>query len=323
MSAEASEPTSIAHVQVYTDGGCKPNPGPGGWGAIIRFGNHEWLLSGNDPHTTNNRMEMQAAVAALGLLEGAVGRCQVELYTDSEYLRQGITEWIEGWAQSGWRTRNGEAVKNKRLWHLLYDLTQRHTVTWHWLKGHAGHLHNERADRLATQARAALRTPSLPSAGPPEPKEPDVEIYVKASYHQPQQIGGWGVVLRKQDHVRTLSGQERGMSANAMLIRAATEGLKALTRPCSVTVYSDADYLIRGASQWIKGWVARGWLTRDGSPVANRAEWESLLEAAGPHGVSWQLRHPDDVAELAQAGELAAEAAAGTHPAQPAQAPPD
>jgi ribonuclease HI len=315
MSAEAPKPTSTAHVQVYTDGGCKPNPGPGGWGAIIRFGKHEWLLSGNDPHTTNNRMEMQAAVAALGLLGSLFGRCQVELYTDSEYLRQGITDWIEGWAQNGWRTQKGDAVKNKRLWHLLYDLTQRHTITWHWLKGHAGHIHNERADRLATQARAGLHTPPLHLAGPSEVKGPQVEIYVKASYHQAQGIGGWGVVLRKEDHVRTLSGQEKGMSANAMLIRAAAEGLRALTRPCSAVVYSDADYLIRGASQWIKGWVTRGWLTREGSPVANRAEWESLLEAAHPHDVTWQLRHPDDVAELAQAGELAAEAGAEAPPA--------
>ncbi len=315
MSANVSKPAPITQVQVYTDGGCKPNPGPGGWGAIIRFGHHEWLLSGNDPHTTNNRMEMQAAVAALGLLGSVFGRCQVELYTDSEYLRQGITDWIEQWAQNEWQTQKGEAVKNKRLWRLLYDLTRRHTITWHWLKGHAGHLHNERADRLASQARAALRTPSPLLAGPSEAKEPEVEIYVKASYHQPQGIGGWGTVLRKEDHVRTISGQERGMSANAMLIRAATEGLGTLTRPCSVVIYSDADYLIRGASQWIKGWVARGWLTRDGSPVANRAEWESLIEAGRPHDVSWRLGHPDDVPELAQAGELAAEAAAEAPPA--------
>jgi ribonuclease HI len=316
MSSETSKPTTTPHVRVYTDGGCKPNPGPGGWGAIIRFDRHEWLLSGNDPHSTNNRMEMQAAVAALGLLGSLLGRCRVELYTDSEYLRQGITDWIEGWAQNGWQTQKGDAVKNKRLWQTLHRLTQRHTIAWHWLKGHAGHLHNERADRLATQARAGLHTPSPHVAKPPGVKGPEVEVFVKASYHQAQGTGGWGVVLRSEDHVRTISGQEKGMSANAMLIRAAAEGLSALTRPCSVTVYSDADYLIRGASQWIKGWLARGWQTRDGSPVANRAQWESLIEAAGSHSVSWQLRHPDDVAELAQAGELAAEAAAGAHPAQ-------
>jgi len=318
MCAEPSQPTTIPTVQVYTDGGCKPNPGPGGWGAVVRFGNHEWLLSGNSPQTTNNRMEMQAAVAALALLDSLLGRCQVELYTDSEYLRQGITDWIEGWAQNGWQTQKGEAVKNKRLWQRLHELTRQHTITWHWLKGHAGHLHNERADRLATQARAALRTPSLHRAAPPEVKGPQVDIYVKVSYHQPQDVGGWGVVLRQKDHVRTLCRQEEGVSANAMLIRAAAEGLSVLTRQCAVTVHSDADYLIRGASQWIKGWLARGWLTRDGSPVANRAEWESLLEAASPHSVSWQLSHPDDVAELAQAGELAAEAAAGAQPARPA-----
>jgi ribonuclease HI len=198
---------------------------------------------------------------------------------------------------------------------MLYGLTQCHIITWHWLKGHAGYLHNERADSLATRARAALHAPSPRPAGRPEVKGPQVDIFVKASYRQAQGIGGWGVVMRSQDRVRTISGHEKGTSANAMLIRAAAEGLGALTRPCSVTIHSDADYLIRGASQWIKGWVARGWLTRDGKPVANRAEWESLIEAASPHEVSWQLGHPDDLAELAQAGELAAAAGAGPHPA--------
>ncbi len=319
MPSHGSKPANPKHIQIYTDGGCKPNPGPGGWGAIIRFDSHEWLLSGNNPRTTNNRMEMQAAVAALALLGSLFGRCQVELYTDSEYLRQGITDWIDQWVENQWRTQQGEAVKNKRLWHMLHELTQRHTINWHWLRGHAGHLHNERADRLATQARAALHSPFSSAPEAPSVDSPQVDIFVKASYRHAQRTGGWAVVLRLGDHDRTLARHERGVTANALLIRAATAGLEALTRPCSAAVYSDADYLIRGASQWVKNWLARGWVTREGRPVANRSEWESLLEAARPHAISWRLASPDTTPELAQAAELAAQSAA--EPSQPQSTP--
>jgi ribonuclease HI len=299
-------------VDVYTDGGCDPNPGPGGWAAIIRWDDHEWTLSGNDPDTTNNRMELHAASAALALLEGLLGRCRVSLYTDSEYLRQGITEWLEGWVRRDWLTREEQPVKNQDLWRLLHRLTQAHDVSWHWLKGHAGHHHNERADRLATEALRSLRR----RPGPPETRQTGeedrltVEIYVKASCRGAPGPGGWGALLRTGEHTKTLSGGEPSTTANAMLIRGATEALRALKRPCRVTLYSDADYLIKGASLWAPGWQARGWQTREGKPVANRAEWEALLEAARTHQVTWLPSEGDAALEdLARAGKLAAEAA--------------
>jgi len=298
-------------VSVHTDGGCDPNPGPGGWGAIIRWGEREWVLSGNDPDTTNNRMELHAAAAALALLEGLLGPCQVDLHTDSEYVQQGITQWIDGWVSRGWRTSDKEPVKNQDLWRVLVRLTQVHQVTWHWLRGHTGHPLNERADRLATAALQALRRgPGAPAAYQPgEDDRPAVEIYVKASCHGAQGAGGWGAVLRMGEHARPLSGAEAATTANAMLIRGATEALRALTRPCRVVLYSDADYLIKGASLWIQGWQARGWQTKDGKPVANRAEWQALIEAARPHHVTWLPVQgdatPDD---LSRAGELASEA---------------
>jgi len=304
--------SELPRVEVYTDGGCKPNPGPGGWGAIIRFDDHEWVLSGNDPETTNNRMELQAATAALAMLKETMGRCRMELYTDSEYLRHGITEWIVGWERNGWRTADKQPVKNQDLWRRLRGLTQAHDVHWHWLKGHRGHPLNERADRLAHEARQALRRgPGAPTAHQPGGNgHPAVEICVKASCRGGQGHGGWAAVLRLGERVKTLSGGEAETTANAMLIRAAVEGLRALTRPCRVVFYSDADYLIRGAAQWIKGWQARDWRTRDGKAVANRAEWEALLEAMEPHQITWLSARgdlaPDD---LAQAGTLAAEAA--------------
>jgi ribonuclease HI len=302
-------------TDVYTDGGCDPNPGPGGWGAVICWEDREWVLSGNDPDTTNNRMELHAASAALALLEGLVGRCRVDIHTDSQYLRQGITDWVDGWVDRGWRTSGAQPVKNQDLWRVLHRLTQAHDVTWHWLKGHAGHPLNERADRLATEARRRLGhfRPHAGKPAAPQPADDDqpiVKICVKASCRGPQGQGGWGAVLRMDEHTKSLSGGEPGTTANAMLIRGATEALRALTKPCRVIVYSDAKYLIQGASQWVRGWQARGWQTRDGKPVANRAAWEALVEAARPHHVTWvQAKEDDAPTDLVWAGELAFETA--------------
>ena len=299
-------------VAVYTDGGCDPNPGPGGWGAIIRWGDREWVLSGNDPSTTNNRMELQAAASALALLHGILDRCQVQIHTDSQYLRQGITEWVDVWARRGWRTTSNEPVKNQDLWRLLHRLTESHDVSWHWLKGHAGHPLNERADQLATEALKALRHgPGAPSSHQPRDEHRTrVEICVKASCHGAHGPGGWGAVLRTGEHARTLSGRQASTTANAMLIRGATGALKALNRPCQVALYSDAKYLVQGASQWVRGWQSRGWRTRDGKPVANQAEWQALLEAARPHDVAWLLAQGDAVPDdMERAGELASQAA--------------
>ncbi len=136
-------------VELYTDGACRGNPGPGGWGALLRFGEVERELSGADPATTNNRMELTAVIRGLEALKRP---CRVAVTTDSEYVRKGITEWIERWRRNGWRTADRKPVKNEDLWRRLDELNALHAVEWHWVKGHAGHVENERADRLATGA---------------------------------------------------------------------------------------------------------------------------------------------------------------------------
>ena len=135
-------------VEIFTDGACKGNPGPGGWGAILRSGKHEKELYGGEPHTTNNRMEMTAAIEALNALNQ---RCKVTLTTDSEYLRKGITEWLAGWKRKGWKTASRQPVKNADLWQLLDQLVSKHEIDWKWVKGHSGHPENERADQLANR----------------------------------------------------------------------------------------------------------------------------------------------------------------------------
>lgn len=136
-------------VEIFTDGACRGNPGPGGWGALLRWGDRERELSGGERETTNNRMEMQAAIEALKVLKKP---CRVVLTTDSQYVRRGITEWLPGWQSRGWKTADKKPVKNRDLWERLVALTEAHDITWRWVKGHSGHPDNERADCLARDA---------------------------------------------------------------------------------------------------------------------------------------------------------------------------
>ena len=145
----------MTDVSIWTDGACSGNPGPGGWGALLRAGDREKELSGGDVLTTNNRMELQAAIEALNALKRP---SRVALYTDSQYVKGGITGWIEGWKRNGWRTAAKKPVKNAELWQALDEAARRHEISWHWVKGHAGHAENERADALAREGMAPYKT---------------------------------------------------------------------------------------------------------------------------------------------------------------------
>ena len=138
----------------YTDGACSGNPGPGGWGAILRHGETVKEMSGGEAETTNNRMELLGAISALNALKSA---CEVDLYTDSKYVMDGISKWIFGWKKNGWKTAAKKPVKNAELWQALDQANQRHKVKWHWVKGHAGHAENERADELAREGMAPFK----------------------------------------------------------------------------------------------------------------------------------------------------------------------
>jgi ribonuclease HI len=138
----------LKQVVAFTDGACRGNPGPGGWGVVLRSGERERRLSGGEPETTNNRMELTAAIEALAALKEP---CRVSLYTDSTYVRNGITEWLPAWKRRGWRTAGKKPVKNQDLWQRLEAATNGHEVDWHWVKGHAGHPGNELADALANR----------------------------------------------------------------------------------------------------------------------------------------------------------------------------
>ena len=145
----------MSRVEIFTDGACRGNPGVGGWGAVLRYRGRERELYGGEPGTTNNRMELTAAIRALEALQR---RCKVSLYTDSQYVRDGITTWMTDWKRRDWRTVDRKPVKNQDLWQRLDAARDRHTVQWHWVKGHSGDVYNERADELVREARDALRS---------------------------------------------------------------------------------------------------------------------------------------------------------------------
>ncbi|UXM96375.1 ribonuclease HI [Bartonella sp. HY329] len=144
----------MKQIVIYTDGACSGNPGPGGWGALLQYNGHERELFGGEKETTNNRMEIMAAVEALNALKEP---CKVDLFTDSVYVRDGISKWIEGWKRNGWQTSAKKPVKNMDLWQALDEARKRHDVVWHWVKGHAGHAENERVDALARQGVAEIK----------------------------------------------------------------------------------------------------------------------------------------------------------------------
>ena len=156
----------MKHVDIFTDGACSGNPGPGGWGAVLRYGEVEKELSGGEAETTNNRMELLAAISALNALKEP---CTVDLHTDSKYVMDGISKWIHGWKKNGWKTADKKPVKNVELWQRLEKAASAHKVEWHWLKGHAGHAENERADELAREGMAPFKKGPVKPAAAPRP----------------------------------------------------------------------------------------------------------------------------------------------------------
>jgi len=148
-TADSAKP----EVAVWTDGGCRPNPGPGGWAVLLCFRGHEREMSGGEKETTNNRMELTAAAEAL---EALTRPCRIAVHTDSEYVRNGVTRWSTGWVRRNWRNASGDPVKNMDLWRRVLDAAKRHEVSWHWVRGHAGDINNERVDKLATAARISV-----------------------------------------------------------------------------------------------------------------------------------------------------------------------
>ena len=300
-------------VTVYTDGGADPNPGIGGWAAILRSDEageadqadqaerSEKVLFGHDPQTTNNRMELTAAIEALRALPP---RSQVTLYTDSQYLRRGITEWIDHWAENGWQRRGGKAIANVDLWQKLWPLTRQHEIDWRWVRGHSGDPLNERVDELARRARLAITDDE-------EIAEDIPRLYARASCRGNPGPGGWGVVIERGDETTQVSGSEPSTTNNRMEIRAAVEALKEIPGGGEAQLITTSDYLYQGATRWIHGWRKREWQKKGGKPVANADLWQALerqMERVRVHWISGKGEEFADAQGLEEAGRLAREA---------------
>jgi ribonuclease HI len=285
-------------VIIYSDGGADPNPGIGGWAAILRFGQHEKVLKGNDPEATNNRMELTAAIRALQALKRP---CEITFYTDSEYLRKGITEWIDEWAAKGWQ-RKGKEIPNVDLWQELWPLVKTHQIEWHWVKGHSGDIYNERVDELARQARLEIT--------PGEEIDQNVpKLYLRSSCKGNPGPGGWGAVLEQGGDTEQHSGSSPHTTNNQMEITAAIEGLLMLPPGSKVQIFTTSDYLFQGITQWIRGWRKRNWMKQGGEqPVANADLWQALDKLSENYKIRWINAKGQVLAGLEEAGKLAANA---------------
>ncbi len=286
-------------VVIYSDGGSDPNPGIGGWAAILQFGAHEKVLTGNDPQTTNNRMELQAAI---GALRGLKRPCSVTFFTDSQYVRKGITQWIEGWSANGWMTKAGKPIQNSDLWRALWPLVKRHEIEWNWVKGHAGNPLNERVDRLARQARLDITPADVVDETIPK-------LFVRSSCKGNPGPGGWGAVLEEESgETVQSSGSAVATTNNRMEITAVIEGLLLLPPNSPVQIFTTSDYLFQGITKWIYGWRKRNWQKRDGKPVANADLWQALDQLSEQYPIHWLNAKGQKHQSLEDAGKLASEA---------------
>jgi ribonuclease HI len=294
---EASE------ITIYTDGGADPNPGAGGWAAILLdlASGKVRELSGGEPRATNNRMELTAAIRAL---EALTRPCQVRLFTDSQYLKKGITEWLPGWIARGWRRKDGE-LQNEDLWRRLSELIQEHTIRWDWVKGHASNRWNNRADELATLEIRKQRGARAPAA-PAERAEADVFLRVSCAKGK----GGWAALIRRGEEEEVLSGGFSSITPNQLDLLGAIAALESLPPGISAALHTGSDYLRNGATRWIAGWKRRGWKTQEGQPVMNRDLWERLEKVLATRRVIWPEVKGQEPPELKELGARA-KAAAG------------
>jgi len=287
---------SLPEVILYTDGGADPNPGTGGWAAILidPASGKAREISGGEPRTTNNRMELTAAIRGLEALKRP---CRVDLFTDSLYLRKGITDWLPGWVARGWRRKAGE-LQNEDLWRRLAELVERHEVRWDWVKGHAGNRWNERADELASLEIRKRRGGAAPAAA-----KPDAEVFLRVSCAGRK--GGWAALVRRDGGDALLSGGSSNATANQLDLLGAIAALASLPPGISVAVVTGSDYLRNGATRWLAGWRRRGWKTQEGQPVQNRELWERLELAMTGRRVSWPDVKGVELPEMKELGKAA------------------
>ena len=280
-------------VTIYTDGACKGNPGPGGWGVILLAAGKERELYGGTLETTNNQMELLAAIEALEALKRP---CSVKLYTDSQYLIDGSSKWMHGWKKNGWRTKEKKPVKNVDLWQRIDEQLNRHDVRFVWVRGHNGDPLNERADALANLGCKPYLGQKEKAPAASEPVGGDVaQAFLDLAQDQSKiaasgpavvaytdgsclktKSGGWGVVIIDQGSEYELSGGASGTTNNRMEMMAAISALVSISPERPTVIVTDSEYLKLGIEEHIKVWKAKNWRKADGGPVKNIDLWKQL-----------------------------------------------
>jgi ribonuclease HI len=279
------------HVTIYTDGGCNPNPGPGGWGAVIIDDNGtETELSGGALDTTNNQMELTAVITTLDSLKTPH---TIDLYLDSQYVKNGLNEWMAGWVRKGWRTSTGDPVKNVELWKALYQATQRHTITWHWVRGHTGVKYNERVDELATAAMPKSKKVTL--------SNDRLVVFIRVAVPKNDGAGGWALRVWDGKEATDHSGRlPKVTSANELELRTAFQIFKTVPKDVPLQIFCPSDYLYKGMTQWLEGWKKRGWVSSTGSKVKYEEIWRGLDEATRTRDVQWVWEERDNSPAIAK-----------------------
>lgn len=309
--------------RVYTDGGCKGNPGPGGWGVVVVVpdGSPPRELHGGEPETTNNRMELYAAIQGLERIpEGRL----VQLWCDSKYVQDGIQYWINNWRHNGWKTSAGKPVKNADLWERLDAATSRHDeISWRWVKGHAGHPLNERADSLANRGieeQLAALGPAEETK-PQEPVRPAISedrwlVFSGAAVGGTTGPGGWGFVALAPDRQppQESAGGESETTFNRMELVAAIKALEATPEGEEVELLTSSDYLLDGIANWVRNWKRTGWRSANGKPVKNADLWQQIDKVCAVRQVVFTS--VDDV-DHEPGSKLARELARAAQRAQP------
>jgi ribonuclease HI len=274
-------------IEIYTDGACRSNPGPGGWGAVILYPNRTPLeISGGEKSTTNNQMELNAVINALESIEKT--NDTIVLYTDSKYVKEGITNWLDKWKQNNWKTSLNTPVKNQSLWQKLNSCTQTRNIEWKWVKGHAGNQWNELADELARLAVPKIDTHiEKKSEKLPIDDSDAIHIFTAIAFSSKNKSGAWAAYLRYKEHTKSISEKVENTSSNQIHIYSAIGGLKLIKKKYPIHLYTLSDYLKDGASIWIRNWHKNNWTTKEGHPVKHKELWMSLHQLIQPYQIKW------------------------------------
>ena len=279
-------------VEIYTDGSCLENPGgAGGWAALIVADGTETELAGSEPATTNNRMELRAALEAMRTLADGT---EANIFTDSQYLKQGITEWILAWKRKGWKRSKG-SVKNLDLWHELDRNNERLDLSWNWVRSHSGQPQNERVDQLARQAAMALASRKVleESSRTSELKQTDLHHYVAVCVARPSkndEPGSWYVRIRDPDgHVQVWSQTESQESVQVLELMGATKAIEAVPSGCALRFRTSSNYLVSGITESVARWQSEGWKDLDGNEILYKDRWLRLIGACASRNIEWEL----------------------------------